>query len=178
MRSDTTRLPLVLAALVGGMAVFLAGFIIAAEMRSAVASPAAAATGGACYTNWNADTCSPGYTAVETGVWTLLYYGGGGGSICAAEKVADVDLNPGIMAITNPDPVLPSNPDTHLVDREPCATCCAVVTSSVGGIGELPPIAGIGGSPAHNYAVAAALALVAAVAFAAGGWYARRRWLT
>jgi len=31
-------------------------------------------------------------------------------------------------------------------------------------------MAGIGGSPSHNYAVAATLALVAVVAFAAGGW--------
>jgi hypothetical protein len=30
---------------------------------------------------------------------------------------------------------------------------------------------------AHNYAIAAALAFVAVVAFAAGSWYARRRWL-
>jgi len=48
---------------------------------------------------------------------------------------------------------------------------------AVGGIGELPPMAGMGGSPAHNYAIAALLAFVAVVAFAAGGWYARRRWL-
>ena len=38
-------------------------------------------------------------------------------------------------------------------------------------------MAGMGGSAAHNYAIAAVLAFVAVVAFAAGGWYARRRWL-
>jgi hypothetical protein len=48
--------------------------------------------------------------------------------------------------------------------------------ASVGGIAELPPIASMGGSPGYNYAIAAVLALVAVVAFAAGGWYARRRW--
>jgi hypothetical protein len=45
----------------------------------------------------------------------------------------------------------------------------------VGGIGELPPMAGIGGSPSHNYAVAATLALAALLALTAGAWYARRR---
>jgi hypothetical protein len=38
-------------------------------------------------------------------------------------------------------------------------------------------MAGIDGSPAHNYAIAVVLAFVAVAAFAAGGWYARRRWL-
>jgi len=36
----------------------------------------------------------------------------------------------------------------------------------------------MGDSPVHNYAMAAVLAFVAVVALAAGGWYARRRWLT
>ncbi len=39
MRSDTSRLPLVLAALVGGLALFVAGFVIALEVRSVVATP-------------------------------------------------------------------------------------------------------------------------------------------
>ena len=47
----------------------------------------------------------------------------------------------------------------------------------VGDIAELPPIAGMGDSPGYNYAIAAVLAFVAVVAFAAGGWYARKRWL-
>jgi hypothetical protein len=174
MRSDTSRLPLVLAALVGGLALFVAGFFIAAEMRSAAASPAAAVTASGCYTNWNANTCSPGYTAVETGVWTTAGDGAGvaAGFICAAEKAQDSGYGYYVNAITRYYPVL-----AHRMDQEPCATCCAVTTSSVGGIGELPPIAGIDGSPAHNYAIAAVLAFVAVVAFAAGGWYAKRRWL-
>jgi hypothetical protein len=57
-----------------------------------------------------------------------------------------------------------------------CATFCAVVTSSVSGLGELPPIAGMGGSPGYNYAIAAVLAVVAVVAFAVSVWHARRRW--
>jgi hypothetical protein len=55
--------------------------------------------------------------------------------------------------------------------------CVAAILGPVGGIAELPPIAGMGGSPSHNYAIAAVLAFVADGAFAAGGWYARRRWL-
>ncbi|MCJ7510113.1 MAG: hypothetical protein MUP14_04395, partial [Dehalococcoidia bacterium] len=78
MRSDTERLLLMVAALIGALALFVAGFFIAAEMRSAVASPAAATTGGGCYTNWNADTCAAGYTAVSTGLWTVVVSGGGG----------------------------------------------------------------------------------------------------
>ena len=41
----------------------------------------------------------------------------------------------------------------------------------------MPPIAGIDGSPAHNYTIAAVLAFVAVAALAAGTWYARRRWI-
>ena len=175
MRSDLNRLPLFLAVLVGGIAIFVAGFIIAAEMRSAVASPAAAATGGGCYTNWNGNGCAAGYTAVTTGEWTTVWtaVGGsvpGGDIICAAPKTADqTDNYP--RATTAGDA-------THVINHEPCAIFCASVTSSVGGIGELPSIAGIGGSPSYNYAIAAVLAFVAVVAFAAGGWYARRRWLS
>jgi ABC-type Fe3+-siderophore transport system permease subunit len=92
MRSDTPRFPIVLAAFVGGLALFVAGFFIAAEMRSAVASPAAAGTGGACYTNWNADTCAAGYTAVSTGVWAGVIHGDTHYStlICAEEKPGTV----------------------------------------------------------------------------------------
>jgi len=178
MRGDTSRLPLILAAFIGGLALFVAGFIIAAEMRSADASPAAAVTGSGCYTNWNGNTCSAGYAAVETGVWTTLYGGGSPegmvGAICAAEKGQDTAPVPNVLAKTRfGDP----SSSGHIVNLEPCATCCAVVTSAVGGIGELPPLAGVGGSPGQNYAIAAVLAFVAVVGFAAGGWYARRRWL-
>ena len=170
MRSDAPRFPLVLAALVGGLALFVAGFIIAAEMRSAVASPAAAATGSGCYTNWNANTCSAGYTAVETGVWTSAM----GHLICATKLPLNQDG--GSLSALASDTDYSDNWRTNLQD-EPCATCCAVSTSAVGGIADLPPMAGIDGSPAHNYAIAVVLAFVAVAAFAAGGWYARRRWL-
>jgi hypothetical protein len=172
MRSDTPRLPVVLAALVGGIALFVAGFIIAAEMRSAAASPAAAVTASGCYTNWNADTCSTGYTAVETGLWTPISQGGTGtGIICAAEKSQNSTAQTFDASTRN-------GPTSHRIHLEPCAVCCAVVTLSVGGIGELSTMAGMGGSPGYNYAVAGVLALVAVTAFAAGGWYARRRWVS
>jgi hypothetical protein len=176
MCSDASRLPLVLVAFIGGLALVLAGFLIAAEMRSATASPAAAVTGSGCYTNWNGNTCSAGYTAVETGVWTtvdvVLNVGQmGSGVVCAGPKTIDDGTDFLIFSDTS------NGADSHHVENEPCATCCAVVISAVGGIGELPPMAGIGGSPSYNYAIAALLAFVAVVAFAAGGWYARRRWL-
>lgn len=52
----------------------------------------------------------------------------------------------------------------------------------VGGIAELPSVAGIapaseGSSSARDYAALAAAAAAGAFALAAGGWYARRRWL-
>lgn len=47
-----------------------------------------------------------------------------------------------------------------------------------GGIAELPNVAQSPDSSTGNYAIAGVLALVAVVAFAAGGWYARRRWLS
>ena len=44
---------------------------------------------------------------------------------------------------------------------------------SVGGLAELP---GVAGSSSLNYIAVAGLAAVALVALSAGGWYARRRW--
>jgi hypothetical protein len=180
MRSDTSRLPLALAAVAGGLVLFVAGFVIAAQMRSAVASPATMATGGGCYTNWNGNTCSAGYTAVSVGEWTGIighvnvhqYFDVGGlAFICASQK-AELD---GVRMYLSSD-TNAQDTNSHQVNDEVCAICCAS-SGVVGGIGELPPIAGIGGSPSYNYAVAAVLAFVAVVAFAAGGWYARRRWL-
>jgi len=45
----------------------------------------------------------------------------------------------------------------------------------VGGIAVFPDI-GLSDSAGHNYLVLAMLAFVAVAAFAAGGWYARKRW--
>jgi len=179
MFNGMSKPTLVVAALIGGLTLFVAGFFIAAEMRSAVASPVAATTGGGCYTNWNANTCAAGYTAVETGEWTTVvaylggdmygYPPGGDAFICASPKLEGESHSYAIVSDAD------SGGSSHKVSHEPCAICCASGGAAVGGIGELPPMAGIGGSPSHNYAVAATLALVAVVAFAAGGWYARQR---
>jgi hypothetical protein len=51
----------------------------------------------------------------------------------------------------------------------------ATITSTVGGIAELPDVSG---SSAPSYLAPAGLAAAALLAVMAGGWYARRRWLT
>jgi len=164
---------LVVATLIGGLALFVAGFIIAAEMRSVAASPTAASTGGGCYTNWNADTCAAGYTAVETGVWTSLEtQGGGGGTICAAEKEQNQNLDVPLFAFTRFD--LSTNADVHYVKLDPCAICCASGGATVGGMGQLPDVAGTGDPLPRSQIIIAAV--TAMIAFGAGGWYARRRW--
>jgi len=167
------------AALIGGLALFVAGFIIAAEMRSVAASPTAATTGGGCYTNWNGDTCASGYTAVETGLWTTIYayrggdmYGyppGGIAFICASPKPEN---NSSSIMLLSADQ---QSGETHGVSHEPCAICCASGGAAVGGIGQLPNVAGTGDSLPRNQIIIAAV--TALVAFGAGGWYARRRWL-
>jgi len=166
-----------MATLIGGLALFVAGFIIAAEMRSAVASPAAATTGGGCYTNWNVDTCAAGYTAVETGQWTAIGWWSTQGNqtwvplefICASPKLFDVSMSPQFFSDTRS-----GSGDSHDIMSEPCATCCASGGATVGGIGELPNVAGTGGALPRNGIIIAAV--TAMIAFGAGGWYARRRW--
>ena len=98
---------------------------------------------------------------------------GGGGAICAAEKELDYFSSWNVVAQARPQG---TGEEAHYVNLEPCAICCAS-GAAVGGIADLPPMAGIGGSAGYNYAVAAVLAFVAVVAFAAGGFYAKRRWL-
>jgi len=172
MFSDMSKPTLMVAALIGGLALFIAGFIIALEVRSTDASPAAATTGSGCYTNWNADTCSAGYTAVETGVWTTLQTAAAGGTICAAEKALDLSVNQTTVALTRPGNF--PNGDGHIVNLEPCAICCASGVAAVGGIGELPDVAGTGDTLPRNPIIIAAV--TALVAFGAGAFYARRRW--
>jgi hypothetical protein len=156
---------LVVATLIGGIALFVAGFIIAMEIRSVAASPTAASTGGGCYTNWNADTCAAGYTAVETGVWTVPNVSGG--TTCAAEKMQNELGTGGMVLYTRWQSTV------HQMNLEPCAICCAS-GAVVGGIGQLPNVAGTGDSLPRNQIIIAAVTAMAA--FAVGGWYARRRW--
>ena len=175
MFDSMSKPTLVVATLIGALALFVAGFIIAAEMRSVAASPIAATTGGGCYTNWSANTCAAGYTAVDTGEWTglLLYFSPGsgnvgtGGVICAAPKAAYSSVTQFFSSA--------ENYLLHSVNHEPCAICCASGGVVVGGIGELPNVAGTGDSlPRYQIIIAAVTAIIA---FGAGGWYARRRWL-
>jgi len=168
---------LLVATLIGGLALFVAGFIIAMEIRSAVASPAAATTGGGCYTNWNADTCASGYTAVETGVWTDVMGGTGtvseGAVVCASKHTLDIDLGWYLNADTDGGD-MSSAPDGSVVRDWPCAICCASGGAAVGGVGQLPNVAGTGDPLPRNQIIIAAV--TAMIAFGAGGWYARRRW--
>lgn len=172
MSNELSKPTFMIAALIGGLALFMTGFIIALEVRSTVASPAAATTGGGCYTNWNGNTCAEGYTAVETGVWTAVAMGsvdiGGTSLICAAKQPLDRVANYMFYAETS---IVEDH--SHDVDDEPCAICCAVTTTAVGGIGQLPDVAGTGDGLARNHVIMAAVS--AAIAFGAGAFYARRR---
>jgi hypothetical protein len=173
---------LMMTALIGGLALFVAGFVIALEVRSTSASPAAASTGGACYTNWNGDTCAAGYTAVETGEWTgALFWtehpsreeAMTGGSVICADKTEDAaGLSFGFIADTAN--YWSTENEVHSVSHEPCAICCPS-GGVVGGIGELPDVAGAGDPLPRNPIIIAAV--TAAIAFGAGAWYARRRWV-
>jgi len=173
---------LVVATLIGGLALFVAGFIIAMEIRSVAASPTAATTGGGCYTNWNADTCAAGYTAVETGEWTgALFWtehpmrveAMTGGSVICADKAEDAaGLSFGFIADTAN--LWSTENEVHSVSHEPCAICCASGGAAVGGIGELPNVAGTGDPLPRNQIIIGAV--TAMLAFGAGGWYARKRW--
>jgi hypothetical protein len=173
MSNELSKPTFMIAALIGGLALFVAGFIIALEVRSTDASPAAATTGGACYTTWNGTTCAAGYTAVDTGEWT--YVGTAIGApfelICAAPKTINSASQNSVTSDTafNTDAL-----HTHNVVNEPCAICCASGGATVGGIGELPDVAGTGDGLARNHIIIAAV--TAMVAFGAGAFYARRRW--
>jgi hypothetical protein len=165
MSSELSKPTFMLAALIGGVALFIAGFVIALEVRSTAASPAAATNGGGCYTNWNADTCAAGYAAVETGLWTSISLGG---VICASEPTQSISGDREFHAnISHTDNLLAQ------VNSQPCAICCAS-GAAVGGIGELPDVAGTGDGLARNRVIMAAVS--AAIAFGAGAFYARRRW--
>jgi hypothetical protein len=183
MSNDLFKPTFMIAALIGGLALFVAGFVIALEVRSVVAGPAAATNGGACYTNWNGNTCASGYTAVETGEWTgALFWTEHpmreeaitGGSVICADKTEDAaGLSFGFIADTAN--LWSTENVVRSVSHEPCAICCASgVGGAVGGIGELPDVAATGDGLPRNPIIMAAV--TGAIAFGAGAWYARRRW--
>ena len=77
--------------------------------------------GSSCYTNWNDITCASGWTAVSTGVWTVVWIENtpiSGGLICAADRAHDGNFNVPVAATR------PSAPTGYWVDSEPCAVCC------------------------------------------------------
>ena len=169
MFDGMSKATLVVAALIGGLALFVAGFIIAAEMRSAAASPAAATTGGGCYTNWNANTCAAGWTAVYTGVWDAVAWSGEGQLLCGPQLTPN--YSSGMVLVVDS---VGSDGEAHAPTNLPCALCCASGGAVVGGVADMPNVAGTGDSLPRNQIIIAAV--TALVAFTAGGWYARRRW--
>jgi hypothetical protein len=87
------------------------------------ASDIVTAGAGVCYTNWNSADCAPGWTAVSTGEWTVLFsttVGWSGSFICASPK-AEV----GRYGSTTYESDTNSGDDfTHYISHEPCAICC------------------------------------------------------
>ena len=126
---------------------------------------AAAVTGSGCYTNWNDDTCAPGFTPVSTGMWTaVVIYDSSGPPphsgatmICAAAK----SLFAGGQNTAWSD-TTPADDGRHYVDSEPCAICCGTGPSVVGGFAELPALAGPAGTSGMGGATYAVLAGAAA----------------
>ena len=128
---------------------------------SAQRTSAAAVTGSGCYTNWNDATCAPGFTAVSTGVWTAAGLNQGpGGLICAEAKPSGLYSSAPFLSKTySPDGM------AHEVANEPCAICCATGSpSAVGGIAQLPAVAGAPGASASGMGGATYAVLAGAAA--------------
>ena len=102
---------------------------------------------------------------------TVTVHDADGDAMADGYETAHSCLNPSLNdAGADPDWDTVTNLQEAELGTDPCS-----FDGPVGGMAELPPIAGIDGWPAHNYAIAAALAFVAVVALTAGAWYARRR---
>lgn len=171
-------LALVMGIIVGGIVGDLFG-------ASAQPTSAAAATGGACYTNWNSADCAAGYTAVETGVWTGVGWGYGPNPghelVCATKRTPEHDLDWSFNADTDGADSA-STTSGSVVSDWPCAICCATGPSVVGGIAEPPaaasvPGAGTSGIGSGTYAVLAGAAAGVLSFLVLTTLYARRRWL-
>jgi len=231
-----------MATLIGGLALFVAGFIIAAEVRSVVASPAAAAesgvpigtvvpyAGSTVPTGWlmadGSAISRTTYSALFTAIGTT--YGAGDGSttfnlpslkgrVSVGHDTAQTEFD--VLGETGGEKThqltvaeLPAHTHSFYTlaqltvgggpgyyglwgdggsttgstgsdaphnNLEPYIVLNYIICTSggavVGGIGQLPNVAGTGDSlPRSQIIIAAVTALVA---FAAGGWYAKRRWL-
>jgi len=150
-------LALVVGIVVGGVVGNLFG-------ATAQRTSAAAVTGSGCYTNWNSADCAPGFTAVSTGTWTVLSFSApfsAAGPICAGPKALDYLIGIGPQLISTSASLV--NQNAHTVYDEPCAICCATGSpSAVGGIAELPALAGPAGGSGMGRATYAVLAGAAA----------------
>jgi hypothetical protein len=134
---------------------------------SAQRTSAAAVTGSGCYTNWNSADCTPGWTAVSTGVWTLV------GSaemnqltalICAQAKPEDSIFGEFYPYSDSTNFRVHDEALGHVIDHEPCAICCASGSFAVGGIAELPALAGAPGTGASGMGGATYAVLAGAAA--------------
>jgi hypothetical protein len=102
------------------------GFIIGGIVINPFDGTASAAPpdkgGGVCYTNWNDDTCAPGWTAVSTGLWTWYQRTPTEGSPLLCVRALDPDaatFDVGLWVdqyIGDGQAALPQN--------LPCAICC------------------------------------------------------
>jgi hypothetical protein len=167
---------LVVAALIGGLALFVAGFIIAAEMRSAVASPA---LNGKILFQSDRDGDYEIYTINPDGTGETQITDNTASDSWAAwspdgSKIVFTSNRDGNTEIyymnadgTSPTRVTNNTVSDGMPDWQP-------LPGSVGGIGELPNVAGTGDPLPRNQIIMAAV--TAMIAFGAGAFYARRRW--
>ena len=213
MRSDATRVPLVLAALVGGLALVV-GVVVGGMVGNPFDGRASASTAALSGRLISLGT-QTGVPYMETAAFPLVdvsdcyqmrvmasapqttgigfhnWFNTSPDGTKAIHAYAVSSIIGGAEAVVDGYATTSGTIETpqryvglqvHQYDPSPTDItawiwCVTSPSYAVGGIADLPPMAGIDGSPAHNYAIAAVLAFVAVVAFAAGGWYARRRWL-
>jgi len=109
-----------------------------------------------------------------------MYLMGGPGT-AGSGTIARVGLDIGASGVVTfslnapPDTAYVSDLGTHAVTRGTGMLAINEACSdAVGGTAELPDVSGSAG---RNYGALAGLAAAALAALAAGGWYARRRWL-
>ncbi|MGD0115995.1 MAG: hypothetical protein ABSC13_08345 [Dehalococcoidia bacterium] len=133
--------------------------------------------GSGCYTNWNDATCATGWTAVSTGVWTVLGTASSvtfGTLICAQAKAENNAFELSVVSDTRNNPS-----GSHTVQDEPCAICCGIAAAAgspsvVGGVAESPDLATrTGGMGGGTYAVLGAVGGVLAITVA--GTVVKRR---